>query len=116
MRLRSSLAHNKRTPRQQWPSKPIRAIVPFGAGSTIDIAGFNALHVPFKGGPEAPTQVPSGQVDFMSIGISCGALVQLDRKMAGNPLFQPSPKSAATLSPRMRSFSAALRNPQWRRT
>ena len=24
---------------QQWPSKPIRAIVPFGAGSTIDIIG-----------------------------------------------------------------------------
>ena len=24
---------------QQWPAKPIRAIVPFGAGSTIDIIG-----------------------------------------------------------------------------
>ena len=24
---------------QQWPSKPIRAIVPFGAGSTIDVIG-----------------------------------------------------------------------------
>jgi len=35
-------------------------------------AGFNALHVPFKGGPEALTQVASGQVDFMSIGISSG--------------------------------------------
>jgi len=28
--------------------------------------------VPFKGGPEALTQVASGQVDFMSIGISSG--------------------------------------------
>jgi tripartite-type tricarboxylate transporter receptor subunit TctC len=35
-------------------------------------AGFNALHVPFKGGPEALTQVASGEVDFMSIGISSG--------------------------------------------
>ena len=35
-------------------------------------AGFNALHVPCKGGPEALTQVASGQVDFMSIGISSG--------------------------------------------
>jgi len=35
-------------------------------------AGFNALHIPFKGGPEALTQVASGQVDFMSIGISSG--------------------------------------------
>src|SRR5688572_15193815 len=24
---------------QQWPDKPIRAIVPFGAGSTIDVLG-----------------------------------------------------------------------------
>jgi tripartite-type tricarboxylate transporter receptor subunit TctC len=35
-------------------------------------AGFGAVHVPFKGGPEALTQVASGEVDFMSIGISSG--------------------------------------------
>jgi len=35
-------------------------------------AGFNAVHVPFKGGPEALTQVASGQVDFMSIGVTSG--------------------------------------------
>ena len=35
-------------------------------------AGFNALHVPFKSGPEALTQVASGEVDFMSIGVSSG--------------------------------------------
>jgi tripartite-type tricarboxylate transporter receptor subunit TctC len=35
-------------------------------------AGFDAVHVPFKGGPEALTQVASGEVDFMSIGISSG--------------------------------------------
>jgi tripartite-type tricarboxylate transporter receptor subunit TctC len=35
-------------------------------------AGFNALHVPFKGGPEALTQVAGGQVDFMSIGVTSG--------------------------------------------
>jgi tripartite-type tricarboxylate transporter receptor subunit TctC len=35
-------------------------------------AGFNAVHVPFKSGPEALTQVASGEVDFMSIGISSG--------------------------------------------
>lgn len=34
--------------------------------------GFNATHVPFKGGPEALTQVANGQVDFMSIGASSG--------------------------------------------
>ena len=35
-------------------------------------AGFNALHVPFKSGPEALTQVASGEIDFMSIGVSSG--------------------------------------------
>jgi tripartite-type tricarboxylate transporter receptor subunit TctC len=35
-------------------------------------AGFDAVHVPFKGGPEALSQVATGEVDFMSIGISSG--------------------------------------------
>ena len=40
--------------------------------AAIALASWPSLHVPFKGGPEALTQVASGQVDFMSIGISCG--------------------------------------------
>ncbi len=35
-------------------------------------AGFDAVHVPFRGGPEALTEVATGRVDFMSIGISSG--------------------------------------------
>jgi tripartite-type tricarboxylate transporter receptor subunit TctC len=35
-------------------------------------AGFNAVHVPFKGGPEALTDVATGRVDFMCIGITSG--------------------------------------------
>jgi tripartite-type tricarboxylate transporter receptor subunit TctC len=35
-------------------------------------AGFNAVHVPFRGGPEALTEVMTGRVDFMCIGISSG--------------------------------------------
>ena len=35
-------------------------------------AGFNATHIPFKSGPEALTQVASGEVDFMSIGVPSG--------------------------------------------
>ena len=35
-------------------------------------AGVKATHVPFKGGPEALTDVATGRVDFMSIGISSG--------------------------------------------
>ena len=33
-------------------------------------AGFTAVHVPFKGGPEALADVLTGRVDFMCIGIS----------------------------------------------
>lgn len=35
-------------------------------------AGFNAVHVPFRGGPEALTEVMTGRVDFMCIGITSG--------------------------------------------
>src|SRR3954451_17363246 len=34
--------------------------------------GFPGTHVPFKGGPEALTQVASGEVDWMSIGVTSG--------------------------------------------
>jgi tripartite-type tricarboxylate transporter receptor subunit TctC len=33
-------------------------------------AGFNAVHVPFKGGIEALTDVMAGRVDFMSVGVA----------------------------------------------
>jgi tripartite-type tricarboxylate transporter receptor subunit TctC len=33
-------------------------------------AGFNAVHVPYKGGIEALTDVMTGRVDFMSVGVS----------------------------------------------
>src|SRR3954469_20707443 len=35
-------------------------------------ADFPGTHVPFKGGPEALTQVASGEVDWMSIGVTSG--------------------------------------------
>jgi tripartite-type tricarboxylate transporter receptor subunit TctC len=33
-------------------------------------AGFQAVHVPFKGGPEALTDVMTGRVDFMTVGVT----------------------------------------------
>jgi tripartite-type tricarboxylate transporter receptor subunit TctC len=33
-------------------------------------AGFNAIHVPFKGGIEALTDVMTGRIDFMSVGVA----------------------------------------------
>ena len=35
-------------------------------------AGFDAVHVPFRGGPEGLTEVMTGRVDFMCIGITSG--------------------------------------------
>jgi tripartite-type tricarboxylate transporter receptor subunit TctC len=35
-------------------------------------AGIEATHIPFRGGPEALTEVMTGRIDFMSIGISSG--------------------------------------------
>jgi tripartite-type tricarboxylate transporter receptor subunit TctC len=35
-------------------------------------AGFKGTHVPFRGGPEALTEVMTGRVDFVFIGISSG--------------------------------------------
>jgi tripartite-type tricarboxylate transporter receptor subunit TctC len=35
-------------------------------------AGFQATHIPFRGGPEALTEVMTGRVDFMCIGVSSG--------------------------------------------
>jgi len=35
-------------------------------------AGIDATHVPFRGGPEALTEVMTGRVDFMSVGVSSG--------------------------------------------
>src|SRR5262249_35216236 len=35
-------------------------------------AGIQATHVPFRGGPEALTEVMTGRVDFIFIGISSG--------------------------------------------
>ena len=35
-------------------------------------AGLEATHIPFRGGPEALTEVMTGRIDFMSIGIASG--------------------------------------------
>jgi tripartite-type tricarboxylate transporter receptor subunit TctC len=44
-------------------------------------AGFKATHVPFRGGPEALTEVMTGRVDFMCIGISSGLPLIRDGKL-----------------------------------
>lgn len=44
-------------------------------------ANIDATHVPFRGGPEALTEVMTGRVDFMSVGISSGLPFIKDGKL-----------------------------------
>jgi tripartite-type tricarboxylate transporter receptor subunit TctC len=58
-------------------------------------AQFKALHVPFKGGPEALTEVMTGRVDFMCIGTSSGLPFIREGKLV--PLAVCTPKRTAAL-------------------
>jgi tripartite-type tricarboxylate transporter receptor subunit TctC len=58
-------------------------------------AGFKAVHVPFRGGPEALTEVMTGRVDFMCIGISSG--LAFIREGTLFPLAVSTPKRSPAL-------------------
>ena len=45
--------------------------------------GYEATHVPFKGGPEALTEVMAGRVDFTCMGISAALPLIRDGKLVG---------------------------------
>jgi tripartite-type tricarboxylate transporter receptor subunit TctC len=53
----------------------------WGAERLRVAAGFDATHIPFKGGPEALTEVVTGRVDFMSIGITSGLPMVRDGRL-----------------------------------
>src|SRR5262249_14249789 len=58
-------------------------------------AGFKATHVPFRGGPEALTEVMTGRVDFIFIGISSGLPFIQNKQLV--PLAVSSAKRSPTL-------------------
>lgn len=58
-------------------------------------AGFNGTHVPFRGGLEALTEVMTGRVDFIFIGISSGLPFIKDGKLI--PLAVSSAKRSPSL-------------------
>lgn len=58
-------------------------------------SGISATHVPFRGGPEALTEVMTGRVDFMCIGVSSGLAFIQERKLV--PLAVCTPKRSAAL-------------------
>ena len=57
--------------------------------------GFQAVHVPFRGGPEALTEVMTGRVDFMCIGVSSGLAFIRDKTLL--PLAVCTPKRTPAL-------------------
>ena len=58
-------------------------------------AGFNATHVPFRGGPEALTEVMTGRVDFTCMGMSSALGFIRDGKLI--PLAVSSAKRSSAL-------------------
>jgi tripartite-type tricarboxylate transporter receptor subunit TctC len=58
-------------------------------------AGFKATHVPFRGGPEALTEVMTGRVDFMCIGVSSGLPFVQEGKLLA--IAVSTPKRSAAL-------------------
>jgi tripartite-type tricarboxylate transporter receptor subunit TctC len=64
-----------------FASAGIGSATHWGAERLLLSAGIKALHIPFKGGPEALTEVMAGRVDFMSTGISSGLPLIRDGKL-----------------------------------
>jgi tripartite-type tricarboxylate transporter receptor subunit TctC len=58
-------------------------------------AGFTGVHVPFRGGPEALTEVVAGRVDFSCMGIASALPHIQDGKLV--PLAVSTPKRSAAL-------------------
>jgi tripartite-type tricarboxylate transporter receptor subunit TctC len=71
-------------------------------------AGFEAVHVPFKGGPEAITEVMSGRVDFFFAPVSIVRSQINEGKLVG--LAVNSPKRASALPEVLTTLEAGFAN------
>jgi tripartite-type tricarboxylate transporter receptor subunit TctC len=61
------------------------------AAERIRVAGgFNGVHVPFRGGPEALTEVMTGRVDFTSMGMSSALPLIKDGKLVALAVSTPT--------------------------
>lgn len=70
--------------------------------------GYEATHVPFKGGPEALTEVMAGRVDFSCMGISAALPLIRDGKLTA--LAVSSPARSATLPDVPTTLEAGLKD------
>jgi tripartite-type tricarboxylate transporter receptor subunit TctC len=91
-----------------FASAGIGSATHWGAERLLLSAGIKALHIPFKGGPEALTEVMAGRVDFMSVGISSGLPLIRDGKLI--PLAVSTQKRASALSDVPTSIEAGFPN------
>ena len=71
-------------------------------------AGFQGTHVPFRGGPEALTEVMTGRVDFVFIGISSGLALIKNGQL--QPLAVSSTKRSVTLPDIPTTLEAGYKN------
>jgi len=58
-------------------------------------AGIKATHIPFRGGPEALTEVMTGRVDFCAIGVPSSLPLILDKRLL--PIAVSTPNRSAAL-------------------
>jgi tripartite-type tricarboxylate transporter receptor subunit TctC len=70
--------------------------------------GFQALHVPFKGGPAALTEVMAGRVDFTCMGLGSALAFIRDGKLV--PIAVSTPKRSPALPNVPTSIEAGLPN------
>jgi tripartite-type tricarboxylate transporter receptor subunit TctC len=70
--------------------------------------GYDAVHVPFKGGPEALTEVMAGRVDFTCMGISAALPLIRDGKLV--PLAVSSAARSAALPNVPTTLEAGLKD------
>jgi tripartite-type tricarboxylate transporter receptor subunit TctC len=78
--LRELVEHAKKN-RTTFGSAGVGSATHWAAERLRLAAGFDATHVPFKGGPEALTEVSQGRVDFMCIGITSGLPFIRDKRL-----------------------------------
>src|SRR5215475_9726154 len=71
-------------------------------------AGFKATHVPFRGGPEALTEVMTGRVDLIFIGISSGLPFIQNKQLV--PLAVSSAKRSPTLPDILTTLEAGYKD------
>ena len=89
------LAEKAKSGEMSYASAGVGSATHWGAERFRLSADFKATHVPFRGGPEALTEVMTGRVDFMTIGTSSGLPLIRDGKLV--PLAVTTQKRSASL-------------------